>query len=92
MSRANPALLAGHTPSAAHSRPPGEHHWSLEKDTDRAECVFRLTIDVGCEAQLFKNGELVVGQLFATRAQAEAWAAQQRERLIRQDWQAPKVS
>ena len=70
---------------------PGEHHWTLRKDADRADCEFRTTIDAGCELQLFKNGEIVTGQLFKTRAMAEQWADHQRERLIRQGWHALNV-
>jgi hypothetical protein len=64
----------------------GEPQWTLRKASDRADCEFRITVDVGCEVQLFKNGELIIGQLFKTRAQAEGWSELRRRQLIREGW------
>jgi hypothetical protein len=73
------------------SHEPRECRWTLHRGANRADCEFRITIDLGYEAQLLKDGEIVSGQLFKTRTEAEQWASQQRERLMRQGWQAPDV-
>jgi hypothetical protein len=62
--------------------------WTLRKGNDRADCEFHITIDVGCEVHVLKNGALVIAQLFKDQAQAVAWAELRRRQLILEGWQA----
>jgi hypothetical protein len=76
-----------HKPPGPRKGAPGELQWTLTRGPDRAECLFRVTVDIGCEAQLFKNREIVIGQLFRTREQAAAWSDVKRAKLLREGWQ-----
>ena len=92
MPPADDALRWDHKRSTPAPRKPGELQWLLTKGSDRGTCEFRETRDIGCEAQLFKNGELVEGRLFPNRTHATLWSDRQRTRLEGQGWKPAPAS
>ena len=66
---------------------PGEPLWELRKDHQTWSAELRVHGEWGVEAQILKDGELVIGRRFPTRAAATKWAEQERSAIEKgTDW------
>jgi hypothetical protein len=74
------------TPDPPRAPQPGEPVWTLTNGDHRLSCELRDHRDVGCEAQLFRDGEFYKGRHLASRAAALAHVTAVRERLEREGW------
>lgn len=70
-------------PRAAHVSTPGEEIWRTRVNHVWWSCELRIHGEWGVEAQILRDNELVIGQRFILRAQAVAWADEQRRLLER---------
>ena len=61
---------------------PGEPLWSVGKDGVTWEAELRYHSEFGVEAQILRQGELVIGRRFDTRALAVQWADEERKTLV----------
>jgi len=81
--------LASYKPDATpRPRLPGEHLWTLTNGDQLISCELRTTVDVGVEAQLFRNAELYKGRWFRDRAGALEHARRCRLVLEADGWTA----
>jgi hypothetical protein len=60
---------------------PAEEMWSFRKDGVTWEAELRYHGEYGVEAQILRQGELVIGRRFDTRALAVRWADQERSAI-----------
>jgi hypothetical protein len=60
---------------------PGEPLWELRKDHHTYACELRYHGEWGVEAQIFKDGDLLIGRRFDTRELAVQWAELERQDL-----------
>jgi hypothetical protein len=70
-----------HSPSPSSVPRPGQHLWSLRKEGVTWEAELRYHREYGVEAQILRQGELVIGRRFDTRALAVQWADNERRAL-----------
>jgi hypothetical protein len=76
--RSNEALC--NVPPAPPCRPrPNEPLWSLWHNHHAYEAQLRYHGEYGVEAQILRDGEVLAGYRFQTRALAVQWAEQERE-------------
>jgi len=68
-------------PPAPQKPSPGEPLWTLRKDHVTWSAELRVHGEYGVEAQILRDGELVIGQRFDTRADAVWWAETERKRI-----------
>lgn len=62
---------------------PAEPPWSVRKEDATWTAELRYHGEWGVEAQIFKQGELVIGRQFETWALAVQWAGEERRVLER---------
>jgi hypothetical protein len=85
MTDTDPFYAPGRT-SAPRGPRPGEPLWAFGRaDQHTWSCELRDHGAVGVEAQILKDGELVIGRRFDTRALAVQWAAEERKAIERGD-------
>ena len=60
---------------------PGELLWTVRRDAVMWSCELRTYNGLGVEAQILRDGELVIGRTWPTRPLAIAWAEQERKDL-----------
>ena len=60
---------------------PAEHLWSLRKDGVMWDAELRYYGEYGVEAQILRQGELVIGRRFNIRALAVEWADKERHAI-----------
>jgi len=65
---------------------PGEILWTLHQGGHTRQAQLRDRGEWGVEFQLFANGNMLYGQLCATRGLAEMVATQERRGLAQQGW------
>ena len=72
-------------PAPARRQPtPGEPFWTLRHDHATWSCELRCHGESwGWEAQILREGELVIGRRFDLRRLAEQWAEEERKLLAR---------
>jgi hypothetical protein len=58
---------------------PVEHLWTVQNNHVFWSCRLRYHGESGVEAQTFRNGEIVIGRRFETRALAIGWAKAERQ-------------
>ena len=76
------ALLWTHQPSRLVRQPrPGERLWEFRQNPHTYSCELRYHGEYGVEAQILKDGELLIGHRRITRALAVEWAAEMRKDL-----------
>jgi len=77
------AFYRPNRPSTPRRQPkPGEPLWFLRRDHLTWSCEFRFHGEsYGWDAQLLREGELVIGHCFLLRQLAEAWADTERQIL-----------
>jgi hypothetical protein len=61
----------------------GEPLWTVEKDSRRLVCELRDDGEAGVEVQVSRDGELLYGRRWATRALALAKADEQKAQYLR---------
>lgn len=66
----------------------GEPIWSLQKGVSHLEAELRYHGEYGVETQLFRDGELLVGRLFISKALALQWGEEERAAFERDGWKA----
>lgn len=59
----------------------GESVWAMTNGARHLTCELRYHGEFGVEAQFLRDGELVIGRRFDTKALAVQWAEQERETL-----------
>jgi hypothetical protein len=62
----------------------GEPLWTVEKDSRRLACELRDDGEAGVEVQVSRDGELLYGRRWATRALALAKADEQKAQYLRE--------
>ena len=77
----DPFYLPNRTPPPPRQPKPGEPLWELRKDHATWSCELRVHGEWGVEAQILRDGELVIGRLFDTRAIAVQWAVDERSAI-----------
>jgi hypothetical protein len=60
---------------------PGEPLWTVRVAHINWSCELRSHGEWGTEAQILRDGELVIGRRFLTREEAVGWAEGQRRRI-----------
>jgi hypothetical protein len=86
-------LLASYKPDTTpRQRVPGDHLWTPARGDQRLSCELRTTPDIGVEAQLFRNDELLKGRLFRDRGGALAHADSCRTALEADGWRSADTS
>ena len=65
--------------------------WTLRRDAEEIGCQVRLAPH-GIEVDLLNSGKVVLTRVFATDAEALAWAADKRQRRETQGWRAVAVA
>ena len=68
---------------------PGEPLWSLRANGVTWEAQLRYHGEYGVEAQILRQGEVVIGRRFDTRMLAVQWAEEERQALDREDSAKP---
>jgi hypothetical protein len=62
-----------------------EKLWEVLKGHDIYACELKYHGEFGVEAQIFENGDLIVGRRFDTRQLAVNWAERQRQDIEKGD-------
>jgi hypothetical protein len=75
------SLLWTHKSAPRCRRRPGEALWSVQKGDVTWSCELRFHESVGWEAQILRDGDLVIGRTFILRDLAVGWAKNERDRL-----------
>jgi hypothetical protein len=65
---------------------PGEHLWTERVNNVTWSCELRSHGEWGTEAQILRDGDLVIGRRFLIREEAIASAEQERNNLGALDW------
>ena len=81
----DPFYAPNHRAAPAASRP-AEPLWTLSQGVAQMACVLRDHGDLGVEIQLLRDGALLYGRRFDTRALALQCAALERETLEAEGW------
>ena len=78
----NDELLWTHKPPARGRQQPTEPLWSVRQANVTWSCELRFHGEsVGWEAQILRDGDLVIGRTFVLKEMAMRWAAQEREQV-----------
>lgn len=62
---------------------PAEPLWTSRKGDRQMSCELRYHGEFGVEAQILKDGELLIGRRFDTRALAVQWAEEERKTIAK---------
>jgi hypothetical protein len=73
------SLLWTHKPAPRCRPRPGEPLWSVRKGDVTWSAELRFNGEYGVEAQILRNGELVIGRRFLLKEQAIRWAEAERQ-------------
>ena len=79
----DPVYSPGHRTAPRVPRP-GEPLWELRRDYVTWSCELRYHGEYGVEAQILRDGELVIGRRFDLRRLAEQWAEEERKAFARE--------
>ena len=71
-------------PLPARKPRPAELLWTVRKDAHELACELRYHGEYGVEAQLLKDGDLLIARRFDTRALAIQWAEGERLAWLQQ--------
>ena len=85
-------LLWTHQAPPMPKRRPGELLFALTRGDHRIACELRYHGEYGVEAQFSRDGELIIGRRFDTRAQAVQCAELEGGDLRRQGWIANLIT
>jgi len=80
----DPFYSPSHKPSPPRVPRPGDPLWSVRANGATWEAQLRYHGEYGVEAQLFEQGELVIGCRFDTRDLAVQWAEEERKAIERE--------
>jgi len=80
------ALFWNAKPPSPRKPRPAEPLWTLQKGARRTQFELRYHGEYGVEAQLLRDGELLMARRFETRALAVQWAEQERALLETEGW------
>jgi len=59
--------------------------WTLHFDAKVASCDVRFVL-IGSEVSMLRNGSLLMSRIFESGEEALAWAEQERQRMLGDDW------
>ena len=80
------ALLWTATPPPPRKPRSGERLWTLAKSVSVAHAELKGHGEFGWEWQIFRDGSFLFGRLSPLRAQALAFAEEQRHELLKRGW------
>lgn len=91
-SRLTIPLLTNRESAASRAAPRFEPLWSVHVDGVTWEAQLRYHGEYDVEAQILKNGDLVIGRRFDTRALAVQWAEEERKVTKAETTGSPETS